>query len=849
MKPSLFFTHTLSIVSILCISISLIPMQPSSAETTTQSDAQLSLPEGARARLGKGIIRDIAYSKDGNHLIVLSSIGTWTYDARTGAALDLFNAYSLTGNISGLSPDGSMLAIGSRDHPAALWDLTTHQQKAHLIGHTGNIYSMAFSPDGKTFATGGRGKTVKLWDVDTGQHLATFGGNTDADGNTTDAVRPVTFSPNGKTLATGSLSGTVRLWDVNTGKLVATLEEHIQSISALAFSSDGKTLVSVSSQENNVELWNALTGEHKQTLKTEAGISHLAFSPDSRTLATSAGADLRLWDVASGMQKTVFTGHVEGIFSIIFSPDGRTLVSGGYDELYLWDSLTGAQKGTITGHTIGYSGFALSPDGRTVATGSREKIYLWDTVTLSQKAILSENRWGNTRLAFSPDGRTLASEIGWNIRFWDVATGTHKSILKAYVGRGASGSGSRAIAFSPDGRFFASGSNQKTIQLWLADGRTHIATLSGHASGITAIAFSPDSQTLASGSDDDSVRLWDVNTKTHIMTLTGHTDKILSVAFSPDGRILASAGWDQTIRLWDTMSGEHIRTLVGHTGWITSVAFSRDGKTLASGGSWNDGTVRLWDVDTGIYKETLPLQTYLISGVIFSPDGTTLLTGSSDGTVLLWDFTPATDTTVRREDVNRDGVVNHHDLTFVASHFGQLGANHADVNTDGIVNIVDLVMVAGSLGAGDSAPAAHSKMREIFTVADVQLWLTHAQQVDDTTPTFQRGIAILERLLGALSPKKTALLPNYPNPFNPETWIPYQLSKPAEVTLHIYTANGTPVRTLRLGYKPAGEYKYRKAAAYWDGKNSFGEPVASGVYFYTLSAGQTTMTRRMVIRK
>ena len=842
MKHSLFFTHTLSIVSILYISISFAPIQYLDAETVAQNNAQLSLPEGARARLGKGIISDIAYSKDGNHLIVSSSIGTWTYDAHTGKALDLFNVYPLMGNISGLSPDGSMVAIGSRDHTAALWDLTTRQQKSNLIGHTGNIYSMAFSPDGKTFATGNWRKTVQLWHVDTGQHLVTFDGKTEA-------IRPITFSPDGKTLATGGVNGTIHLWDISSGKLRATLEEHIRSISALAFSPDGKTLASVSSQENNVELWDAVTGEHKQTLKSSSGISRLTFSPDSRTLATSAGADLRLWDLASGMRKASLTGHVAEISSIVFSPDGRTLVSGGNDELYLWDSLTGAQKGTITGHTIGYSGFALSPDGRTVATGSREKIYLWDTVTLSQKAMLFESIWGNTNLAFSPDGRTLASEIGWNVRFWDVATGTHKSILKTYFGRSTGGLDSRVIAFSPDGRFFASGSSQKTIQLWLADGRTHIATLSGHVSRITAITFSPDGQTLASGSDDDSVRLWNVNTKTHIITLTGHTDKILSVAFSPDGKILASAGWDQTIRLWDTMSGEHIRTLVGHTSWITSVAFSPDGKTLASGGGWADGTVRLWDVDTGIYKATLPIQTYMISGVIFSPDGTILLTGNSDGTVLLWDFTPTTDITVRREDVNSDGVVNHHDLTFVASRFGQSSANDADVNADGIVNIVDLVLVVGSLGAGDSAPAAHSKMREMFTIADVQLWLTHAQQVDNTTPTFQRGVAILERLLGALAPKRTALLPNYPNPFNPETWIPYQLSTPAEVTVHIYTANGTLVRTLRLGYRPAGKYRDRKAAAYWDGKNSFGEPVASGVYLYTLSAGQTSMTRRMVIRK
>ena len=840
MKHSLSLIYLLSVVSVLYLSTNF----GLRTAVAVPNSAYMALPEGARARLGKGIIRGIAYTPDGNHLIVSSSIGTWTYDAHTGEALDLFNAYPLTGDISGLSSDGSRIAIGSRDHTVALWDLTTRQQKSNLIGHTGPIYRMAFSSDGKTFASGSWDKTVRLWDIDTGQHLTTFGGNTDD-------VRLAAFSPDGKTLAIGGESGTIHLWDIDSGKRKATLKEHIRSISALAFSSDGKTLASVSSQENNVELWHAVTGEHIQTLKTEGGISSLAFSPDSRTLAGSRGADLRLWDVASGTQKVAFTGHIERITSIVFSPDGHTMASGGYDELYLWDSVTGAQKGTITGHTIGGSGFALSPDGRTVATGSIEKIRLWDTVTLSQKAILFEDRWGNTSLAFNPDGRTLASEIDWNIRFWNVATETHKSILKAYIGRSTSGvkSSGRPIAFSPDGRFFASGNSQTTIQLWLADGRTHIATLSGHVLGVTAIAFSPDSRTLASGSEDDSVRIWDVNTKTHIATLTGHTDRIQSVAFRPDGKILASASWDQTIRLWDTMTGEHIRTLVGHTGWITGVAFSWDGKTLASGGGRNDGTVRLWDVDTGIHKATFPIQTYAISGVSFSPDGTTLLTGSSDGTVLLWDFTPATDTTVKREDVNRDGVVNDHDLTFVASRFGQSGANDADVNADSIVNIVDLVLVAGSLGAGDSAPAAHSKMREMFTAADVQLWLMHAQQVSSTTPTFQRGIAILERLLVALSPEETVLLPNYPNPFNPETWIPYQLSKPAEVTVHIYTANGTLVRTLGLGYKPTGRYQDRKAAAYWDGKNSFGEPVASGVYFYALSAGEFTATRRMVIRK
>ena len=117
------------------------------------------------------------------------------------------------------------------------------------------------------------------------------------------------------------------------------------------------------------------------------------------------------------------------------------------------------------------------------------------------------------------------------------------------------------------------------------------------------------------------------------------------------------------------------------------------------------------------------------------------------------------------------------------------------------------------------------------------------------------GIAVLERLLAALTraeappPKETVLLANYPNPFNPETWIPYQLSEAAEVTVTIHASDGKLVRTLELGQVPAGTYQSRSRAAYWDGRNVQGEPVASGVYFYTLTAGDFSATRKMVIRK
>ena len=203
-------------------------------------------------------------------------------------------------------------------------------------------------------------------------------------------------------------------------------------------------------------------------------------------------------------------------------------------------------------------------------------------------------------------------------------------------------------------------------------------------------------------------------------------------------------------------------------------------------------------------------------------------------------------------DVNRDGVVNILDLVLVASSFGQrvqVDGNPADVNEDGIVSIVDLVRVAGALNNAAAAPFLHPQAEVLLTVTDVQQWLIQAQQSVLTDATSQRGILFLEQLLATLTPKETALLANYPNPFNPETWIPYQLANTTDVTLHIYAVDGTLVRTLSLGHKAVGTYQNRSRAAYWDGKNELGESVASGVYFYTLTTGDFTATRKMLIQK
>ena len=203
-------------------------------------------------------------------------------------------------------------------------------------------------------------------------------------------------------------------------------------------------------------------------------------------------------------------------------------------------------------------------------------------------------------------------------------------------------------------------------------------------------------------------------------------------------------------------------------------------------------------------------------------------------------------------DINNDGVVDIQDLILVSSRFGMETPEHpkVDLNKDGRVDLIDLLLVATHFGESNN-PAAPSKSMPIPAehAALVDEWLTEARLADDGSDIFRQGIATLEHLINTTVPTETALLPNYPNPFNPETWIPYDLAEDANVHIDIYNLKGESVRRLSVGFQTVGTYRTSSRAAYWDGRNALGESVASGVYFYTLIAGDFTATGKMLIRK
>ncbi len=203
-------------------------------------------------------------------------------------------------------------------------------------------------------------------------------------------------------------------------------------------------------------------------------------------------------------------------------------------------------------------------------------------------------------------------------------------------------------------------------------------------------------------------------------------------------------------------------------------------------------------------------------------------------------------------DINNDGIVDIRDLILIANSFGvETPANpKVDVNKDSSVDILDLILVAAHFGESSNPAASPSHVdinRKHFD--SVEQWLIEARLANDGSAVFRKGIATLEALVDAVIPTQTVLLPNYPNPFNPETWIPYDLAEDANIHIHIYNLKGESIRDLSPGFQTAGTYRTPSRAVYWDGRNASGEPVASGIYFFTLHAGQTKITRQMVILK
>ena len=798
-----------------------------------QDTPQWHLPEGVKARIGKGSVNDIALSPDKKQLAVATGIGIWIYTVSTGGEVALLTGHTGYVRSVAYAPDGKTLVSASHGE-VRLWNSTTQKHIETFEHQAGN--SLEYSPDGKTLAVGGWGR-IDLLNARTGDLKHTLSGY---DGY----VEFLAFSSDSNTLASATNSDedpTIRLWNTRTGNQKQTLSGHTDRIRALVFSPTQNALVS-GSYDYTIRFWNAGNGQNTKTLDGW-WIDSLAYFPDGSKIAAGS-EEISLLNVNTNQIQRTFSGHTRGVDHIVFSSDGSLLVSASWDgTIRLWNAQTGDHRLTLEGHFY-INSSALSPNGKTLATTGSDGIFLWSALTGKFQQAFDVGHNSNT-VAYLPHGGTLALEDwdgGPQIHLVNAKTGGIRRTLRF------DGDSVRQIVFSPDENTMAGGSWDGTIRLWNTKNWGIQRTLSEHTGSISALAFSPDSRLLVSGSwdpDDSRVRLWNRNTGKLQRTLPG-PGAVDSLAFSPNGSRLAVGGWEG-IQLWNPENGQLQHNLRNSIGDV--LAYSPDGKMLAAGGYRE---IQLWNPQNGQFQRSISGVPEGVNWLAFLPDGKTLISWDWSGTILLWNLNALPK--ILAEDVNRDGIVDVEDLVTVASSFGKPVAKGAypnlDINADSVVDRKDILAIIRLLEAGAGAP---SKV-PVLTAENLQHYIDAAKRINDTSPAFQDGIRVLEQLLATLRtsvamPRETAVFANYPNPFNPETWIPYQLEKDAEVVLTIYAVNGQLICTLALGHQTAGIYQTRSRAAYWDGRNEVGEKVASGVYFYTLTAGEFTATRKMLIRK
>ncbi|WP_335159658.1 NB-ARC domain-containing protein [Nostoc sp.] len=512
--------------------------------------------------------------------------------------------------------------------------------KSLFTGIFDSILSVAFNPvNGEIVATGDADGRISFWQATYGEQLFHWKAHSNW-------VRTVAFSPDGKTLVSCSDDHTVKLWDVDSQKHLMTLEEHTSWVRSVAFSPDGKIVASASS-DKTIRLWDLGTQQCWKIFKGHNNfVRSVAFSPDGKILASgSADQTVKLWDIKTGKCLKTLEGHTKLVQSIVFSSDGEILASCSDDKtVKLWDVQTGKLLNTLKGHTNLIHSIALSPipssqGGEIIASCSDDKtVKLWDVQTGKLLKTLEGHSNSILSVAFSPDGKTLASG-GYDktVRFWDIETYQCIQILQGYT------NWVHDLALSPDGKIIASSNDDKTVRLWDVETDQCISTLEGHAGRLWSVAFSPlPGGLLASGGDDQTIRFWDTLSGQCVKVLQ-NSDRIRSIAFSHDGQILASGSVDCNIKLWNVRTGQCFETLQGHTNWVQSVSFSPDGEILASGS--DDQTLRLWNVYTGECIRVLEGHTMRIWSVAFSPllpsqgqFGGLLASGGDDKTVRLWDL-------------------------------------------------------------------------------------------------------------------------------------------------------------------------------------------------------------------
>ena len=558
---------------------------------------------------------DCAFTPDSANLLVMTGGNVQTYETASGKRLRQF-ADPYGSQVFALSRDGKRAATGGYEGIVRVYDAVSGKSVKQMEAFRENVRALTFSPDGKILASG-HGSSILVWETESGKQLFKLRRHPGG-------VTALTFAPDGKTMASAGLDNTIRLWDMSTGKLIRDFGHHATDGDDnenwrwgfnrgekvdLAFTPDGKELVSSSSADRIIRVWEPETGKELRKLSGHGGgVNGISLSGDGKVLASASQDNtLRLWDLATGKELSPQDGHQGAALGVAFVNDGKQVITAGRDNtVRVWDRTTGKETHRF-GDADELARVAFAADGQTVALARQDDdaIYLSEPSTGKE---LRQLRGGQNRVnavTFAPDGKRVLSATTDNVfTLWDATTGKKVRSFGNSSGFGFNNMYITPMSFTADGKQVATrgyAQNKSNITFWDVNTGKEGRTIEWpDRSYPLHVATSPDGKQVAGIDYEGNINLWSVTTGKALRRFQ-HQQRNFEryshmpvLCFSPDGRVLASVFWDQTVWLWETATGKQIRELKGHRGTVTSVAFAPDGRCLAT--SSTDTTGLVWDM-------------------------------------------------------------------------------------------------------------------------------------------------------------------------------------------------------------------------------------------------------------
>jgi WD40 repeat protein/serine/threonine protein kinase len=549
------------------------------------------------------------------------------------------------------SPDGRCVASvsASRNMPLRLWNPVTGKEFGRIVdGAQPLVTCVAFSPDSRRVAAGDQNGVVRIYTVENG--IEELRVEAPFEHGLRSCVS-LCFSPDGTKLLTGHQGIGAILWNGVTGEEIRQYRI-FRAGNRVAFSPDGRH-IAIGYQE--IQLLDLEDGQPLAVLRGhESSVFGLAFTADGRSLVSaSMDRTLRVWNIANEQEQIRFVGHQGAVRSLaLHSPSGLAVSGGSDGMLNFWDIRNPAEPLTLDGASPS-GGFAFSPDARKiVGTGYRGQVTVHDTET--GKRILDfkgHDRAGRVA-AFAPDGRWFVTAGGDDTaKVWEARNGSERAVLRGHDG------GILSVAVAPDGSRILTCGEDKTVRIWEANSGKQLL-LSTDQPNPKTCRFSPDGKSFAVGYISQTATTWNSGDGTPRQQMSGPKDAIC-VRYSPDGGRLAVGYTDFTARVFDSETGEEQLCLRSHGEWVTDLTFSPDGKRLATVS--RDRSLKIWDAESGRELLSIPCHdaTYSLDG---SSDGLLLVTGGQVFRAFDWKTATPDATEMWRENRWRH---------WVSGHFGQ----------------------------------------------------------------------------------------------------------------------------------------------------------------------------------